>query len=444
MAEPSHPELLIPELLIVGGSVLTPDGMAEVDVHVRNGTIAAVGPALGGHPGDDVEIVDASGCLVGPGFVDLHTHLREPGQEHKEDIESGSAAAAAGGYTAVVAMPNTEPAIDSGHLARFVADRGRTAGMVEVVPSGSLSEGRRGERLSHLDELWDAGVRLFTDDGDTVADSGLLRRAMEYLAQLGGVVAQHAIDPGLARGGQMHEGTVSSRLGMQAVPAIAEDIVVARDLALVRLTGVRYHLQHVSTAGAVALISAAKTEGLPVTAEVTPHHLVFDHGDVTGTDSVFKMMPPLRTEADVAALRTALASGIIDAVATDHAPHAAHEKDVPFEEAPPGVTGLEWAASAVTTAVGLDPERFFEVMSCAPARIAGLVSQGRPVAVGSPANLVVFDPVGEQVADHTRSKSVNSPYLGRSWTGVVRLTVFGGAVTHRVTSPLPGTAEVSR
>jgi dihydroorotase len=428
-----------PELIISGGSVLTPDGMATVDVHVRDGIVAAVGSGLGSGAGDGIEIVDATGCLVGPGFVDLHTHLREPGHEHKEDIASGSAAAAAGGYTAVVAMPNTEPAIDSGHLARFVTDRGRTAGKVEVVTAGSLTEGRRGERLSHFDELWDAGVRLFTDDGDTVADAGLLRRAMEYVGQLGGVVAQHAIDPGLARGGQMHEGTVSSLLGMQAVPGIAEDIVVARDLALVRLTGVRYHLQHVSTAGAVALVAAAKGEGLPVTAEVTPHHLVFDHGDVAGTDPVYKMMPPLRTEADVAALRTALASGVIDAVATDHAPHAAHEKDVPFEEAPPGVTGLEWAAAAVTTALRLDPERFFAVMSLAPAQIAGLgATQGRPVEVGAPANLVVFDPSGEQVADRTLSKSVNSPYLGRSWTGIVRLTVFGGAVTHRVATPLSG------
>ncbi len=416
------------ELLIKGGVVLRADGPVETDVLVRGGQVAEIGAGI---EAPDAEVLDAAGCWVGPGFVDIHTHLREPGQEHKEDIASGSAAAAAGGYTAVVAMPNTEPAIDAGHLARYVADRGREVGLVEVVPAGTISEGRRGEKLSHLDELWTAGVRLFTDDGDTVADAGLLRRAMEYVAQLGGVISQHAIDPGLAAGGHMNEGLVSSRMGMMGVPALAEEVVIARDLALVRLTGVRYHVQHVSTAGAVALIAAAKAEGLPVTAEVTPHHLTFTDVEVRSMNPVFKMMPPLRTGADVAALRQAVASGVIDCVATDHAPHAAHEKDTTFEDAPSGVTGLEWAAAAVNTAVGLDIERFFDRMSAAPAQIAGITDRhGRPVEVGMAANLVVFDPATEAVATTTRSQATNSPYLGRSWKGVVRATVYQGVLTH--------------
>ncbi len=420
------------EILIINGSVLTGDGIEHVDVLVRNGVVSALGSALADEASDSAEVIDASGCWVGPGFVDVHTHLREPGDEHKEDIASGSAAAAGGGYTALVAMPNTTPAIDSGHLARFVTDRGRSAGLVEVASAGALTMERAGSRLAHFDELWDAGVRIFTDDGDTVADSGLLRRAMEYVAQLGGVVAQHAIDPGLAAGGHMHEGTVSSRLGMQAIPSLAEELIVARDLSLVRLTGVRYHLQHVSTAGTVALIAAAKRDGLAVTAEVTPHHLVFDHTDVTGTDPAFKMMPPLRTPDDVIALRDALRSGVIDVVATDHAPHAAHEKDVPFEEAPNGITGLEWAAAAITTVLDLDQSRFFEVMSTGPAAIGGLAAtQGIALGIGTPAHLVVYDPVTSQKATATLSKSLNSPYLGRTWTGVVQATLFGGTVTHR-------------
>ncbi len=418
------------ELLIQGGLVLRSGGPVEADVLVRDGQVVEIGSGL---TAPDAEVLDASGCWVGPGFVDIHTHLREPGQEHKEDISSGSAAAAAGGYTAVVAMPNTNPAIDSGYLARYVADRGREVGLVEVVPAGTISEGRRGEKLSHLDELWAAGVRIFTDDGDTVADAGLLRRAMEYVAQLGGVISQHTIDPGLAAGGHMNEGAVSSRMGMMGVPPLAEEVVIARDLALVRLTNVRYHVQHVSTAGAVALIAAAKAEGLPVTAEVTPHHLTFTDAEVRSMSPVFKMMPPLRTDADVAALREALASGVIDCVATDHAPHAAHEKDTTFEDAPCGVTGLEWAAAAVTTAVGLDIERFFDRMSSAPARIARISDRhGQAVEAGIAANLVVFDPATEEVATSTRSQATNSPYLGRTWRGVVRHTIYRGELTHTV------------
>ena len=221
---------------------------------------------------------------MGPGFVDIHTHLREPGQEWKEDIASGSAAAAAGGYTAIVAMPNTDPAIDSGHLAEYVAARGASVGLVDVAPAGCLTMGRAGSHMAHIDELWDAGVRIFTDDGDALADASLLRLVMDYIAQLGGVVSQHAVDPDLAAAGYMHEGHVSSRLGMYGIPGAADDIVLARDIDLARLTGARYHVQHLSTARGVDLVAAAKAEGLAVTAEVTPHHLMFTDADVASTN----------------------------------------------------------------------------------------------------------------------------------------------------------------
>ncbi len=418
------------EVLIKGGTVLTAGGVTAADVLVAEGVVVEVGPDLIVEAATEI---DARDCWVGPGLVDVHTHLREPGQEHKEDIASGSRAAAAGGYTAVVAMPNTDPAVDSGHVARFVVERGERAGLVEVAAAGCLSLDREGRKLAHLDELWDAGVRVFTDDGDTVADAGLLRRAMEYIAELGGVVAQHAIDPGLASGGHMHEGAVSARLGVQGIPALAEEVVLARDLALVRLTGVSYHAQHLSTAGAVELIAAAKEEGLPVTAEATPHHLAFDEVVVARdvADPTYKMMPPLRSAVDVAAVRVALETGIIDVVATDHAPHAPHEKDVAFEEAPFGVTGLEWAAAVVNTVVELDMARFFERMATRPAEIAGLTAtQGGPVAPGRIANLLVFDPASEWTAAGTYSRSVNSPYLGRQWRGAVRTTIHDGVVTH--------------
>ncbi len=417
------------DLILEGGLVLTPDGPVTADVFVRDGIVAGLGESLGS---DEATVLDCRGAWVGPGFVDVHTHLREPGEEWKEDIGSGSEAAAAGGYTAVLAMPNTDPPIDAGHLARYVADRGSEVGLVTVIPAGCVTAGRAGERLSHLDELWMAGVRVFTDDGDSVADAGLLRRAMDYLAQLGGIVAQHAIDAGLARGGHMHEGDVSSRLGMAAIPAEAESTVVARDLALVRLTGCRYHIQHVSASQTVALIAAAKAEGLPVTAEVTPHHLAFDHRVVESTDPVFKMMPPLRSPEDREALVVALRDGVIDMVATDHAPHADHEKDVPFEHAPHGVIGLEWAGAVVNTQVGLEPVAFYERLSIAPAALLGASGQGRWIEPGAPATMTVFDPEADAL-DHARSRSRNTPHLGRGLRGRARHTLLQGTLTHSAT-----------
>lgn len=418
---------MMSDIVFRNGKVMTAEGPVDADVLVRDGQVVEVGTGLK----TDAEVVECDGNLVGPGFVDLHVHFREPGQEWKEDIGSGSAAAAAGGFTAVVPMPNTDPATDAGHLARFVRERGRQEGLVEVAPAGALTMGRSGERLAHLDELWAAGVRLFSDDGDSVADTGLLRRAMEYLAELGGVVAQHAEDRGLTRGGHMHEGSVSSRLGMAGLPALGEEVVIARDLALVHLTGAKYHAQHVSTAGTVALIEAAKAEGLPVTAEVTPHHLMLDHSEIERMNPDAKMYPPLRSEADVAAVRAALADGTIDAVATDHAPHASHEKDVPFEDAPRGIIGLETSASVVTTSVALDPVAFFERMSVSPARIGGLERQGRWIEQGASANLVVFDPTASWTPDVFVSRAENSPFRGRELRGRVVATMFEGRLTYR-------------
>ena len=414
------------DTILEGGLVMTPGGPKRLDVRIRDGRIAEMAEHI--DAGEEPPL-DCSGAWVGPGFVDVHAHLREPGQEWKEDIGSGSQAAAAGGYTAVVAMPNTEPPVDAGHLARFVADRGREVGLVDVVPAGCVTASRAGEKLSHLDDLWMAGVRLYTDDGDGVADAGLLRRAMDYLAQLGGVLAQHAIDDGLADGGHMHEGAVSSRLGMIGIPPEAESTVVARDLALVRLTGCRYHVQHISSVQTLRLLAAAKDEGLPVTGEVTPHHLAFDHDDVASTDPDFKMMPPLRTVEDREALVEGVRSGLVDLVATDHAPHAEHEKEVPFEHAPNGVVGLESAAAVVHTVAKLDPVSFFTRLSIAPAGLVDIEGHGRWIEVGSPASIVAFDPESAFV-DGGRSRSRNSPFRGRDYLGSVRHTLLRGTVTH--------------
>lgn len=415
-------------IIIRNGSVLTTDGVVQCDVAIEADTITK----LGAVSADDGAIeLDATGCWVGPGLVDLHVHFREPGQEWKEDIATGSRAAAAGGFTAVVAMPNTTPAVDSGHRAGFVNDKGRQIGLCRVVAAGAITLDRAGEELAHLDELWEAGVRVFTDDGDTVTDAGLLRRAMEYLADRDCLIAQHAEDPGLAAGGHMHEGEVSSRLGMAGLPSVAEEAIVARDIALVELTGVAYHVQHVSSAGTLELIRQAKAKGLPVTAEVTPHHLVFDHSEVETMDPNFKMYPPLRTADDAAELRKGLVDGTIDAVATDHAPHTDSEQEVPFEEAPRGVIGLGTAVGATLTATGLDQATLFDRMSIAPARLGRIERHGVPLGVGSPANITVIDPGVDWSPARFPSRSQNSPFVGHKLTGRAIATIYEGHITYQ-------------
>jgi dihydroorotase len=414
------------DLVLRNGSVLTAEGVRVVDVGVANGRIEAIGTDLG----ETARTIRCDGAWVGPGFVDVHTHLRDPGQEWKEDIASGSAAAAAGGYTAVVAMPNTVPPIDSGDAARYVFDVGRRSGITEVASAGCLTLGRAGKRMAHIDDMWETGVRVFSDDGDALQDTNVLRIVMEKVARLGGVISKHAVDANLSAIGHMHEGQVSSDLGMSGIPREADNIIISRDIAFAKMTGVRYHVQHLSTSESVDLIAQAKADGVRITAEVTPHHLMFDHEDVRGSDTRFKMMPPLREPQDRTALVKGLRSGVIDVVATDHAPHAATDKDGPFEEAANGVTGLEWAAAVANSVVGLDQVDFFDRMSVAPARIAGFDDQGQTLRLGAAANIVVFDPDAVWVPSSTVSKAQNAPYLGKQLQGRVKSTVFRGTVTH--------------
>lgn len=414
-------------IVIRGGEVLTPEGWERADVAIEGRVVTAVGQGLTA----EAEI-DATGCLVGPGFVDLHTHLREPGQTWKEDVASGSAAAAAGGYTAVTAMPNTDPPMDTPKVIASVLAAAGEVDLVDVIPAAALTIGRAGAAAVDVEELYRVGVRLFTDDGDSVTDAHLLEDLMRRLAALpGAIVAQHAEDPAQTAGGHMHEGLVSRKLSIGGLPATAESDIVRRDLELARKTGARYHCQHVSAATTVKLIKDAKESGIQATAEVTPHHLSFDDSFLADLDPDFKMYPPLRASDDRDALVKALAGGIIDVVATDHAPHTPEEKHVAFTDSPRGVIGLETAASAAWEALG-NPSRLFAVLSTTPAQILGLTDQGRPVSPRVTANLVVFDPAQSWTAEAFRSKSSNSPYRGREMTGQVRATVHRGRVAYQV------------
>lgn len=331
-------------VLVRGGTVLDEHGERRGDVLVRDGRVVAVAPDL------DVParatVLDAGGCFVAPGLVDLHAHLRQPGAEEAETVESASRAAVLGGYSAIVAMPNTNPPIDDVSVARYVLDLGRDA-LCTVAVAGAITVGRAGEQLAPMAELAQLGIRLFTDDGTGVEDGGVMRRALDYARSLGVVVAQHCEDRAIAAGGLMHEGAWSSYLGIPGAPAAAEEAMVARDLALVRLTGAPMHFLHLSSAGSLALMAAAKANGLPVTCEVAPHHLALCDGELASFDPLFKVNPPLRSAHDVLALRRGCASGVVDAVATDHAPHAPETKDAPLDQAPPGMLGLQtaWAVT---------------------------------------------------------------------------------------------------
>ena len=378
-------------LVISGGTVVDQRGERRLDVAVADGRIVEVGTDL---TGDDV--LDATDCVVSPGFVDLHTHLREPGKEEAETIGTGSRAAALGGFTAVVAMPNTDPAQDSVAVVEFVREQGRRAGLCEVLPSGCITVGRAGERLAPFGELAGAGVHLFTDDGNGVQDPQLMRRALEYAGPLGIVLAQHCEVSALTKGAVMHEGSCCSRLGLPGWPSLAEELMLFRDIELVRLTGVPMHFLHLSTERSVELVRRAKAEGLPITAEATPHHFTLTDEMLATYDAVYKVNPPLRTAADIAALKAGLADGTIDAIATDHAPHAPHTKEAPLDQAPPGMLGLETALALALTELVLPLTRVVEVLSTNPARIAGVADRhGRPVEAGEPANLAVWNPTAE-------------------------------------------------
>lgn len=413
--------------VLQGGTVVDSCGERKTNVAIEGGVVVEVGESLA-----DGRLIDVSGCVVSPGFVDLHAHLREPGKEEAETIETGSRAGARGGYTALVAMPNTDPPQDSAAVIDFVREQGKRAGLVEVVPSGCITLGRKGEALAPMAELAAAGVRLFTDDGNGVQDELLMRRAMEYARGLGVTLAQHCEVSSLTKGAVMNECQCCTTLGLPGWPSIAEELMVFRDIELARLTGARVHFLHLSTARSVQLVREAKRDGLPVTAEVTPHHLSLDETRLATFDTVYKVNPPLRSPGDIAALRDGVSDGTIDAIATDHAPHPRRDKELSLDQAPPGMLGLETALGVALGVLSIDLTMLVRLMSINPAKIAGIADRhGRDIEAGAPANLVVFDPKMEWTVepDQLASKSRNTPYVGMTLRGKVRHTMFNGAFT---------------
>ncbi|MEU0512887.1 dihydroorotase [Amycolatopsis sp. NPDC006125] len=407
-----------------------------VDVLVTGGTISEIGSVSAP---DDAEVIEANDQVLLPGFVDLHTHLREPGREDTETIETGSAAAALGGYTAVFAMANTDPVADNSVIVEHVWRRGREVGLVDVHPVGAVTVGLKGERLAELGTMAKsaAGVRVFSDDGHCVHDPLIMRRALEYSTALDVVIAQHAEEPRLTVGAQAHEGEQASRLGYAGWPASAEESIVARDCLLAEHAGARLHVCHVSTSGTADVLRWAKERGTRVSAEVTPHHLLLTDERLATYDPVNKVNPPLRAGADVEKLRAALAEGVIDCVATDHAPHAPQDKDCEWSAARPGMLGLQTALSVVAATMVetglLDWRGVAKVMSERPAEIAGLPDQGRPLAVGEPANLALVDPGAQWTVRGAElaSLAANTPYEGMRLPAVVTATLLRGRVTAR-------------
>ncbi len=408
------------------------DGPA-VDIQITGDIVTAIGSGITG-----TEQIDCSGLIALPGLVDLHTHLREPGFEQSETVLTGTQAAALGGFTAVHAMANTSPVADTAGVVEQVAALGREAGYAEVFPIGAVTVGLEGKQLAELGAMANskANVRVFSDDGKCVHDPVLMRRALEYVKAFGGVIAQHAQEPRLTEGAQMHEGAVSAELGLTGWPSVAEESIIARDVLLAEHVGSRVHICHLSTAGSVEIVRWAKARGISVTAEVTPHHLLLTDELVRSYDSVYKVNPPLRTEADVLALREALIDGTIDIIATDHAPHPIEAKDCEWNAAAFGMIGLETAAS-IAQLVLIDSgksnwKRVAEVLSINPARIGQDADQGVEISVGSVANLTLIDPTAKRtVVAQSASKSTNSPYVGLELPGRVKHTIFRGYFTVR-------------
>ena len=405
-----------------------------VDVRLAGGRIAEIGRDL---PDGGARTCDGRGRVLLPGLVDLHTHLREPGREEAETVETGTRAAALGGFTAVHAMANTDPVADNAGVVEQVWRLGREAGHCDVAPVGAVTVGLAGEELAELGTMADsaARVRVFSDDGHCVSDASLMRRALEYVKAFDGVIAQHAQEPRLTVGAQMHEGIVSSRLGLTGWPSVAEEAVIARDVLLAAHVGGRLHVCHVSTAGSVDLIRWGKAQGVDVTAEVTPHHLVLTDDLAVGYDPVFKVNPPLRTAADVEALRAGLADGTIDCVATDHAPHALEDKETEWGAALPGMTGLETALGVVAETLvrpgRLSWREVADRLSVRPAAIGRLAGHGRPLEVGEPANLCLVDPDAPWTVDAARmaTRSRNTPFAGRTLPARVVATFLRGTPT---------------
>ena len=411
-----------------------PYGEAARDVRLVDGLIGEVGTSLAA--GDD-QVLEGGGAVLLPGLVDLHTHLREPGREDAETVETGTRAAALGGFTAVHAMANTDPVADTAGVVEQVWRLGREAGWCDVAPVGAVTVGLGGELMAELGTMADslARVRVFSDDGKCVSDASLMRRALEYVKAFDGVIAQHAQEPRLTVGAQMNEGVTSSLLGLTGWPAVAEEAVIARDCLLAAHVGGRLHVCHVSTAGSVDIVRAAKARGVDVTAEVTPHHLLLTDDLACSYDPLYKVNPPLRTQADVDALRAGLADGTIDCVATDHAPHALEDKEAEWGAAAFGMTGLETALSVVQLTM-VDPglltwREVADRLSEAPARIGRLVEHGRPIAVGEPANLCLIDPAARWTVDPSQSasRSRNTPFAGRELPGRVVATFLRGRAT---------------
>lgn len=420
------------ETLVITGAELL--GARSADIIVENGVIAEIGHGL--HRAG-ARVIDASGLVALPGLVDLHTHLREPGYEASETIFTGTRAAAAGGFTAVFAMPNTSPVADTAGVVEQELALGEASGYATVQPIGAVTVGQKGERLAELGAMATsrARVRVFSDDGFCVSDPLIMRRALEYVKSFDGVIAQHAQDPRLTEGAQMNEGVVSAELGLAGWPAVAEESIIARDVLLAEHVGSRLHVCHLSTAGSVDIIRWAKKRGIPVTAEVTPHHLLLTEELVRGYDARFKVNPPLRREEDVLAVREGLADGTIDIVATDHAPHPSEHKTCEWQAAANGMVGLESALRVVhrsmvaTGLLGWDDVA--RVMSSAPARIGRLSGHGTPLEVGAPAHIALYDASVEGVFTEAdlHGRSANSPYLGQDLPGRVEVTVHGGVVT---------------
>lgn len=417
---------------IRGGRLLDPFSERDepADLLVDDGRIAAIGRELEVR---GAEVLDASDCWVAPGFVDMHCHLREPGQEYKEDLASGGRAAVAGGFSSVACMANTEPVNDDPAVTQFIIDRARQESPARIYPIAAATQGLAGREMTEMVALRDAGAVAFSDDGKTVADGGVMRRVLEYSRLAGLPVIVHAEDCTLVAGGVVNEGAVSTRLGLPGNPTVAEDVLVARDLELARLTGARLHIAHVSSAGACARIRQARAAGVQVTAEVTPHHLTLTDEAALGFDTNTKMAPPLRSREDVEACRAALAEGILDAIATDHAPHAVHEKEQDFEHAPPGILGLETAFPVCLELVRdglLTPLQLVRRMSTAPARLLGL--DAGVLQEGGVGDVVVLSPDREWTYDPAKgySKSRNSPWAGQGFRGRVEATLVAGELAY--------------
>ncbi len=435
------------EILIRGAHVLDPrtDLDEPQDVLVRNGHIAELGSpgSLSGVGGPDIQTIEGAGRHLFPGFVDPHVHLRTPGQEYKEDLETGTAAAAAGGFCAVIAMPNTAPVVDDGAILRSLTEAATRQARIPVGFLAAITRGLSGSELTEMAELRDAGALGFTDDGKPVVSAGTLRKALQYQRLCTGVIALHEEDPALSRDGVMHEGAVSARLGIAGIPSLSESTMVARDAALALYENARVHFQHLSCVESVQAMAHAKQAGARVSAEVCPHHLTLTDDMVRTLDSRFKMNPPLRTENDRRALVEALKSGLIDCVATDHAPHAGHEKEVPFEQAPMGTTGLETAFAALFTELVLSGELLLETLVERMSGGAALYDLPAPrIATGEPANLTLVDLEAryEVGAEGYASRSANCCFQGRTLHGKVLLTVAAGTVAHLAPMPVEAPA----